>query len=271
MLFAEVENRIKTFDGQGGHRRKPHVRGTTSVAVEQKPLAGAEALDGRRRLAGAYFIEIGRIHPDPTQPRRQLDNQAQYELTQSVKQFGIMQPIAVRYIEAQKIYQIISGERRPPSGPPCQTHWNPLLVKLLVRRKSSCGRSSRTDSGVTDIFELADALAAIRDTNKLSQDGLAKLTGKPKGEISKLLALLSLAPGVQKSPARQVQTLCAGNCMRSRKCRRIVRSNSSRKCNGAGLKVVETEELVARREKQPSHRRGSPHMTMRRFRPVLPS
>ena len=199
--------------------------------LEQKPQAGAEALDGRRRLAGAYFIEIGRIHPDPTQPRRQLDSQAQQELTLSIKQFGIMQPIAVRYIESQKIYQIISGERRYQAALraklteiPCWVQ-TPREEEILVRQIVENWQRSDLSP-----FELADALASIRDANKLTQDALAKLTGKPKGEISKLLALLSLVPEVQKRAGR-IRHFRADNSTRFPRSLQIAKSNSSRKSN----------------------------------------
>lgn len=215
-------------------------------------------------MAGAYFIEIGRIHPDPTQPRRQLDSQAQQELTLSVKQFGIMQPIAVRYIESQKIYQIISGERRYQAALraklteiPCWVQ-SPREEEILVRQIVENWQRSDLSP-----FELADALASIRDTNKLTQDALAKLTGKPKGEISKLLALLSLAPAVQKR-AREDSTFSRRQLYAVSQVAPDRQVEIIKEVERRGLKVVETEELV-RREKQPSSRRGTPHMTMRRF------
>lgn len=234
-----------------------------SSLLEQKPVTGAEALDGRRRLAGAYSIEIGRVHPDPSQPRRKLDTQAQQELTQSVRQFGIMQPITVRYIESQKIYQIISGERRYQAALraklteiPCWVQ-SPREEEILVRQIVENWQRSDLSP-----FELADALAAVRDAHKYSQDELAKLTGKPKGEISKLLALLSLAPDAQKR-AREDQTLTRRQLYAVSQVSPPRQVELIKEVQRQGLKVAETEELV-RREKRPANRRGSP-TTMRRF------
>ena len=70
------------------------------------------SLDGRRRLGGAFAIACDRIRPDPTQPRRRLDTDAQKELNASVERLGILQPITVRYVEAEDVYRIITGERR---------------------------------------------------------------------------------------------------------------------------------------------------------------
>ena len=175
-----------------------------------------------------------------------------------------MQPITVRYIEGQKIYQIISGERRYHAALsaklteiPCWIQ-NPREEEILVRQIVENWQRSDLSP-----FELADALAAIRDANKYSQDELAKLTGKPKGEISKLLALLSLAPEVQKQ-ARQDQTLTRRQLYAVSQVPVARQVELVKEVQRRGLKVKETEELV-RREKLAPIRRGTPHMTMRRF------
>jgi len=74
--------------------------------------SGPASQEGRRHLGGAFSIRVDRIRPDPTQPRRDIDPQALEELTASVATLGILQPITVRYIASDDIYQIIAGERR---------------------------------------------------------------------------------------------------------------------------------------------------------------
>ncbi|MGE3806604.1 MAG: ParB N-terminal domain-containing protein, partial [Gemmataceae bacterium] len=90
-----------------------------AVAFRQRPslplnaeVVPAPAIQGRKRLAGAFTIELSRIRPDPNQPRKNLETEAQVHLTESVLRVGIVQPITVRSIEGQNFYQIISGQRR---------------------------------------------------------------------------------------------------------------------------------------------------------------
>src|SRR5271156_562521 len=71
-----------------------------------------EDWDGRKPLQGAYLIELRRIEPDPTQPRKDLDLKALEELKLSILENGILQPISVRYVPEAKMFRIISGERR---------------------------------------------------------------------------------------------------------------------------------------------------------------
>lgn len=156
-------------------------------------------MQGRRRLNGAFFIELARIRPDPSQPRRVLDQAALQELTASIIKLGVLQPIAVRYIAADDMYQIISGERRYQAALaagltelPCWVQ-DPEDSEILLRQVVE--NWQRAD---LHPFELADSLVRLRDANGYSQKQLAAATGKSEGEISKLLNLLELAPSVQK-------------------------------------------------------------------------
>lgn len=171
---------------------------------EQTVLHGS--LDGRRRLGGAFAIAIDRIRPDPSQPRRQLNTKAQQELNASVRRLGIIQPITVRYVEDENIYRIVTGERRYHAAAetglteiPC---WVQDLKENQVLQHQIVENWQRLDM---QPFDLADALARLRDANGYSQQDLARETGKSEGEISKLLAILDLDPAVQKA-AREDQS-----------------------------------------------------------------
>src|SRR4051794_24863109 len=82
---------------------------TAQPPLPSPPPPEMGAQHGRLRLVGAFSIRLDRIRPDPTQPRRDIDEGAQRDLVASIKRLGVLQPIAVRYIEAEDIYQVISG------------------------------------------------------------------------------------------------------------------------------------------------------------------
>lgn len=97
------------------------------------------------------------------------------------------------------IYQIISGERRYHAAKraglteiPCWIQ-EPKDEEILIRQVVENWQRAQLHP-----FEIADALAQLRDTNGYSQRKLAAETGKQEAEISKLLKLLELAPEVQK-------------------------------------------------------------------------
>jgi ParB family chromosome partitioning protein len=116
-----------------------------------------------------------------------------------VKQHGILQPITVRYLEPESIYQIITGERRYAAARvaglteiPCWIQ-TPKEEDVLIHQIVE--NWQRLDMHA---YDLADALARLRDANGYSQKEIAQATAKSEGEISKILALLDLDPAVQK-------------------------------------------------------------------------
>jgi ParB family chromosome partitioning protein len=173
------------------------MRASLPLHEDNAPADGPR--EGRRRLAGAFMIELDQIRPDPDQPRRTLDPKALAELTDSVKRLGILQAITVRYVESAKCYRIIAGERRYTAARNAGLTEMPCWVKtpkdeeiLLHQIVENWQRSDLNP------FELADSLALLQDANRYTQADLAKATGKSKGEVSKLLTILDLDPDVQK-------------------------------------------------------------------------
>jgi ParB family transcriptional regulator, chromosome partitioning protein len=157
------------------------------------------SLEGRRRLGGAFLIDLNRIEPDPDQPRKRFDTAAQRELNASVARLGILQPVTVRFVEGRNVYRIITGQRRFEAAKQANLQQLPCWVQtpkddevLLHQIVENWQRADMHP------FDLADALARLRDGNGYTQKEIAEQTGKSKGEISKLLSLLSLAPDVQK-------------------------------------------------------------------------
>lgn len=111
-----------------------------------------------------------------------------------------MQPITVRYIEAEDIYQIIAGERRFGAAKSANLAEVPCWIQtpkeedvLLHQIVENWQRADMHP------FDLADALVRLRDAHGMKQREIAAHTGKSEAEISKLLALLSLDPAVQKT------------------------------------------------------------------------
>ena len=162
-------------------------------------LATGKVEEGRRRLTGAFYIDISRIRPDPNQPRKKIDATYLRELTASVKTLGLLQPITVRYVESHNHYRIITGECRYTAAKiaclpeiPCWVK-TPKADEILLEQIVENWQRSDLNP-----FELADSLAILRDANGYSQQELAKHTGKSEGEISKILSIHSIDPKAQK-------------------------------------------------------------------------
>ncbi len=83
--------------------------------------------DGVPAGAGVREIEVGRIRPNPLQPRKNFDDNALSELTASIAERGVLQPILVRTVDDG--FEIIAGERRWRAAQKAQLHQIPAIVR----------------------------------------------------------------------------------------------------------------------------------------------
>ena len=226
------------------------------------------SLDGRRRLGGAFTIGCDRIRPDPTQPRRRFDTEAQQELNASVRQLGIIQPITVRYVETENVYRIITGERRYHAACEAGLSEIPCWVRSLkedeVLKHQIVENWQRLDMHP---YDLADALARLRDANSYSQRDLARETGKSEVEISKLLALLDIGPAAQKV-ARDDQTgrISRRHLYAIRALPAERQLSLLRRAQQEAMTAIDMEQLAAKETEEPaSHRRRGAPVSHHRF------
>ncbi len=82
------------------------------ASAENRPASKDDMYEGTRRLQGAREIPLDRIRPDPNQPRRSYSQDRIKELSNTIREIGIINPIQVQYMAPDDIFQIISGERR---------------------------------------------------------------------------------------------------------------------------------------------------------------
>lgn len=204
------------------------------------------------------MIELARLRPDPDQPRRDLNSKAQQELVESIRQLGQLQPITVRYIAADAMYQVIAGERRLQAAR--SLAWTEMACwvkapdadRVLVQQVAE--NWIRSD---LQPWEIADALGRLRDTYGYTQQKLAQLTGKPQSEIARLLAILTIEPETQKL-ARADETgslskrhlYAASQLEKPEQQRQLVQAIQAQK-----LTAAETEKLV--RATKPDKTTGS--------------
>ncbi|MEO7751345.1 MAG: ParB/RepB/Spo0J family partition protein, partial [Sphingomicrobium sp.] len=89
---------------------------------QSSPAAGADP-------RGVREIELGRIRPNPSQPRVQFDEAALEELADSIRQRGVLQPILLR--PAGDDYEIVAGERRWRAAQRAKLHAIPAMVREI--------------------------------------------------------------------------------------------------------------------------------------------
>lgn len=132
------------------------------------------------------------ISPNPDQPRRYFDPDGLYELAESIRVHGILQPLSVRRKGGGR-YELIAGERRLRAAMICGLEQVPCLV-LEVSRESPCLLSlienlQRRD---LDFWEEAKALERLTTVYGLSQEEAAAKVGKSQSAVANKLRLLRL-------------------------------------------------------------------------------
>ncbi len=168
-----------------------------------REIASDPSQEGRQRLRGAFSIAISRIRPDPDQPRRTFDAQELKSLALSIRERGVRQPIRVWYVAADNMYQIVSGERRFRAVLEAGLPSIPCIIEESVagipERKQILVDQVVENWQRSDLnpYELSDALMELREQHNFSQSEIARLTGKPESEISRLLSLQKVQPQLQ--------------------------------------------------------------------------
>jgi len=138
------------------------------------------------------YLPIEKVYPNPSQPRRYFDEAALREMSQSIRQYGILQPLTVR--RAEKGYELIAGERRLRAAKIAGLREVPCLMLCSNEEESSLlaliENLQRRD---LHYLEEAEAIAKLISTYGLSQEQAAEKLGKSQSAIANKLRLLRLS------------------------------------------------------------------------------
>jgi ParB family chromosome partitioning protein len=175
------------------------------------PLESVSAVDpaqeGRQRLRGAFLIDLDRIQADPDQPRREFDEEELANLTASIQERGVRQPIRVWYVAEAEMYQIIAGERRYRASKAAGLTAIPCLVEDMPSAQPTLPRVEILVEQISENWqradlkplELSNALAELRDALGIGPRELSQRLSKPESEISRLLSLQKIDPSLRES------------------------------------------------------------------------
>jgi ParB family chromosome partitioning protein len=160
---------------------------------------GAETNKSPERARSQRRVAIEFLHPNPRNPRRQFAAAELDELAASIKERGIIQPIAVRPAPgASGAFEIIAGERRWRAAQRAGIHDVPVVV-LDVSDAEALELAIIENVQREDLNPLEEAAGyqALGDEFKYSQDEIAKIVGKSRSHVTNMLRLLKLPEAVQ--------------------------------------------------------------------------
>lgn len=154
---------------------------------QQKP---AESVADEKNKV--WMIPIDKIVNGKYQPRKEFTKEALLELSQSIKENGVLQPIIVRKTEGGK-FEIIAGERRWRASQLAGNHEVPALIKEFTDQKSlELAIIENVQREDLNPIEEAEAYMRLSEEFNLSQQQIADKVGKERATVANALRLLAL-------------------------------------------------------------------------------
>ncbi len=217
---------------------------------------GVGALFGTSDEDERYFeCDIKKIIPNKHQPRVHFDEGELDELTQSILENGVIQPLIVSYVKDNNSYELVAGERRLRASRLAGLDTVPVVVKKMDSEEAFLELALIENIQRTDLnaIEEATAYKNLIERFGYTQEETAKRVGKNRSTVTNTLRLLLLPDYVKDDLL--MQTLSEGH---ARALLRITDDPANLKdirdqIISKKLSVRQTEQLIRRNRRQPAH------------------
>ena len=141
-------------------------------------------------------VSISELRPNPYQPRKAFDKEALIELSSSIKEHGVFQPIIIK--KSIKGYEIIAGERRVRASKLAGLEKVPAIIRNLNdEQMMEIALLENLQRENLSAIEEAKAYKSMIDNLHLTQEELSRKVGKSRSHITNILGLLRLPNEVQ--------------------------------------------------------------------------
>ena len=152
--------------------------------------------DLQPKAEGAMTLPISQVEPGLNQPRKRFDEESLADLCESIRIYGIIQPLTVRRLSTG-YYQIIAGERRWRAARSAGLTEVPVtIVEADDREALELGLIENLQRTDLNPMEEAQGYQSLMDLYGLSQEQISQRTGKSRPAIANTLRLLALPPDV---------------------------------------------------------------------------
>ena len=179
-----------------------------NTLIPSAPVKDTESekiLKKEEQIKSEIMVPILKVEPNPNQPRRQFDDDSLQELADSVKQYGILQPLIVK--KHDKFYEIIAGERRWRAAKLAGLKEVPVLIRDYAENEiveiALIENIQRED---LNPIEEALAYKRLMEEFSLKQDQVAAKVSKSRAAITNSLRLLKLDQRVQNLLSEEMIT-----------------------------------------------------------------
>ena len=178
-------------------KRKAMGKGLAALLNDTGDIQSGKDDNAEKVLGSIAEIPLEQILANPDQPRTIFDQEALEELSVSIKELGIIQPITVRKVENDN-FQIISGERRYRAAKLAGLEAIPAYLRLAddqeVLEMALVENIQREE---LDPIEIALSYQRLIEECQLTQEAMSERVGKKRSTITNYLRLLKLQPLIQ--------------------------------------------------------------------------
>ncbi len=219
---------------------------------------GEEANDADGRQV--VNLPVAEIDPNPHQPRMDFDEDALEQLTSSIREKGVIQPISVNRV-GPSTYHIIAGERRWRASKKAGFETVPAIVHEIESEEELIELSLIENIQREDLnpIEEAEGYRALRDTCMLTQEEIAQKVGRERSTVANMLRLLNLPEEIQLS--LRDGTIQMGHARALSALDEQASLALGRKAAAEGLSVRELEKAVRSHGKKRDPRKSKDNVT----------
>ncbi|MCI8300088.1 MAG: ParB/RepB/Spo0J family partition protein [Lachnospiraceae bacterium] len=224
--------------GKGLDIMLPDKIGSANSEGKNKPEIGKDVV----------YVKIGKVEPNREQPRKNFDEDTLLELSESLKQYGILQPLLVQ--DKKDYYEIIAGERRWRAAKIAGLKEIPVIIKELTDQEMvEISLIENIQRENLNPIEEALAFKRLIDEFQLKQDELAERVSKSRTAVTNAMRLLKLDERVQQMVIDDLLTTGHARALLS------ITDNDkqytlAQQIFDEKLSVRETEKLIKKLQKQ---------------------
>lgn len=202
-------------------------------------------------------IPVDNVSPSPYQPRMQIDDESLSELSASIKEKGVVQPIIVRTMGSDK-YEVIAGERRLRASKLAGLNEVPAIVKEVNDAEAmAIAITENIQREDLNAVELARAYQALINQFNFTQEQLAQSLGKSRPAITNILRLLQLPQEIQEYLLADKISMGHARALLSLEDEKL-QIVTCKKIIEMDLSVRQTEKLVQKMLQQPRQKKKKP-------------